>query len=271
MQTFNFEPQFNAQFPYAPNFHFTFPPESQNSFLNFNPFYTNNNEAAIPLQEMTPAKASSLQSTSKKIAKSSPLSPEKTPNGKARAARNLWKPHEDEMLLRLVAEHGPKWTLIGKMIGGRVCKQVRDRYLNNLRPNINSGPFTREEDEQLAFLYQQMGPKWRKIADSMPGRTESQVKNRFYMCLKDRLHHYKVSPLAVKKNDSASSQSTIDSEACPSEAISPDFNALNRKESLDFGFISYNRENTKQVEDDNESLDCHLNFGRGPSYRLEGL
>jgi len=143
-----------------------------------------------------------LQKTSKKITKKlkpSDLSPQEI---KSRATRNPWKPYEDQLLIELVQRVGPQWTLIGKLIGGRSCRQVRDRYLNKLRPNINHGPFTLEEDEELTALYYGLGAKWSMIGEKMKGRTESQVKNRFYMVLK-----YRISGKVVKE-ESVCSQST---------------------------------------------------------------
>jgi len=132
-------------------------------------------------------KESGLLKQSKKITKELSDTPAKVSNKKPRTRRSLWKPHEDEKLLKLVAKYGQKWTEIGRKIGGRSCKQVRDRYLNNLRPNINTKPFSKEEDDKLISLYQNLGTKWKKIADQMPGRTESQVKNRFHIFLKDTI------------------------------------------------------------------------------------
>jgi len=114
---------------------------------------------------------------------------------KRRAGKKLWNSVEDALALELIAEHGTKWSKIGKIIGGRTGKQVRDRYLNNLRPNIKNDAWTDEEDDILINLYYKMGSKWSKIANFMPGRTESQVKNRFYTYIKMRLP-----PLDVEKN-----------------------------------------------------------------------
>ena len=136
------------------------------------------------LSETEPEKTSPLLKTSKKISKSaSSESSNNSKSPKARASRNMWKPHEDELLLELYAKYGPKWTYIGNTIGGRTCKQVRDRYLNHIRPDISYAPFTPQEDQQLHVLHAQFGHKWKQIAEKMPGRSPAQVKNRFYLYL----------------------------------------------------------------------------------------
>jgi len=197
---------------------------------------------------------------SKKISKKDKSSPISAETPKARAVRNLWKSHEDELLVKLYAEHGPKWTLIGRLIGNRTCKQVRDRYLNNLRPNIKNEPFTQEEDEQLVALYYQFGTKWKQVASIMSGRTQSQVKNRFYLHLKDTLANFKINPFAVTKKDSACSASTVDTEY--------------GQEDAGFGFISYDKEERKPIMallEEQEEFDLQINLIRDSSYKLENL
>ena len=71
----------------------------------------------------------------------------------------------------------------------RTGKQIRDRYLNNLNPDIDDKEWTPEEDNMLLYLYYTWGKKWSKIATCLPGRSEGQVKNRFYWGLKRKMLH----------------------------------------------------------------------------------
>lgn len=98
--------------------------------------------------------------------------------------RNYWLNSEDEKLLRLIEEHGKKWTKISNFMNGRNGKQVRDRYMNYLKPNIKQKEWTREEDDLLSKLYDEFGNKWSKIALYLFGRTENQIKNRFHAALR---------------------------------------------------------------------------------------
>lgn len=70
---------------------------------------------------------------------------------------------------------------------GRTAKQIRDRYIHILRPNIKKGDWTPQEDQHILALYYQFGHKWSKIATLVEGRTEGQVKNRFYSHIKKKL------------------------------------------------------------------------------------
>lgn len=103
-----------------------------------------------------------------------------------RRRRDLWKPDEDAALLQHVATIGHKWSKIASLMNNRSGKQVRDRFLNVLEPQVRFDQWTTEEDEQLIMLYHEHGKKWCKIASQMPGRSEMLVKNRFYFRLRHR-------------------------------------------------------------------------------------
>jgi len=171
------------------------------------------------LTQDAPESPSSLVKTSKKITKTSRGSDaQSSKSRRPKSTKHLWTPLEDRQLLELRAEHGDKWTLIGNLIGGRSCKQVRDRYLNYLNPSVKLTPFTTQEDQELISLYNQLGRRWKLIADKMAGRSESQVKNRFYRHLAAVLENDK---LTVSKLDSICSNSTNGTEACSSGDASP--------------------------------------------------
>lgn len=106
---------------------------------------------------------------------------------KLKGKKRPWQPAEDAKVLELLANYGQSWALIAAALGNRTGKQVRDRYLNYLRPDIKDEDFDVQEDRLLLALYYQLGAKWSKIASHIPGRTECQVKNRFYAHIKKRL------------------------------------------------------------------------------------
>jgi hypothetical protein len=55
---------------------------------------------------------------------------------------------EDSELLKLVEQLGPKnWSQISPHMPNRTSKSCRLRWLNQLRPNVQTGGFTPEEDE----------------------------------------------------------------------------------------------------------------------------
>lgn len=69
-------------------------------------------------------------------------------------------------------------------LGRRLGKQCRERWFNHLDPDLNKGPFTAEEDEQILSMKFTVGSKWAAIATALEGRTDNMVKNRYNSTLK---------------------------------------------------------------------------------------
>ncbi|CAN1770603.1 Transcription factor MYB27 [Linum perenne] len=51
------------------------------------------------------------------------------------------------------------------------------RWLNYLRPNLKRCRITPEEEQIIIQLHTQWGNKWSRIARSLPGRTDNEIKN----------------------------------------------------------------------------------------------
>lgn len=108
-------------------------------------------------------------------------------SAKQQQQRVSWTPEEDRLLLELIRTHGPRnWSQIAEGLEGRVGKQCRERWRNHLDPGIRRDPFTPKEDELILKLVNDVGTRWSKIAERLPGRTENMVKNRYYCNLKQR-------------------------------------------------------------------------------------
>lgn len=145
-------------------------------------------DSTVFLDDSESESISTLQSGSKKITKTSPATQAKQASyKKSKRARNPWTPREDAKLMELMKKYGQSWAMISSQLEGRTGKQVRDRYLNKLRPNIKLGDWSVQEDELVVKLLKEVGNRWSLIANHLPGRTEGQVKNRFYSFIKKRL------------------------------------------------------------------------------------
>ena len=126
--------------------------------------------------------SSQLNDMSRKIIKTSiPM------RRRTKGKKYPWKTSEDEQLLELFKKYGSSWSKIGNIIGNRSGKQVRDRYRNYLRAGLNCDDFTQEEDDNVLSLCEKFGRRWSVITRYMPGRSEGQVKNRYYVYLKKTL------------------------------------------------------------------------------------
>jgi hypothetical protein len=102
--------------------------------------------------------------------------------------RGTWAKHEDEILIRTVARFGSKkWTEISKFVPSRTAKQCRERWFNRLDPSLKKEPFEPWEDNLIVERQRELGNRWARIAESLPGRNPDSVKNRWYITLEPML------------------------------------------------------------------------------------
>lgn len=118
--------------------------------------------------------------------------------------KGSWSKEEDNSILQLVNKLGKNWSLIAKLVPTRNGKQIRDRFINYLDPEINRKKFTEEEDQKIIKLYIEYGSKWSIISKHFKGRTGDMIKNRFYSCLRRKVHGYeknrKINKRSKKEN-----------------------------------------------------------------------
>lgn len=95
--------------------------------------------------------------------------------------RSTWTPDEDSKLLQLVTELGQgNWPNIAYHLPGRQPKQCRDRFVNKIDPNLRKGGWTSEEDKMIVAAHMRLGNRWHEMAKAIPGRSELQIKDRWY-------------------------------------------------------------------------------------------
>ncbi|KAH8909042.1 hypothetical protein CONLIGDRAFT_575101, partial [Coniochaeta ligniaria NRRL 30616] len=92
--------------------------------------------------------------------------------------RGPWSHREDGLLMRLVATQGAlNWVRISQQLGTRTPKQCRERYHQNLKPNLNHEPISQEEGLVIEQLVREIGKRWAEIARRLNNRSDNAVKN----------------------------------------------------------------------------------------------
>lgn len=93
--------------------------------------------------------------------------------------RQKFFPEEDQTLRRLVERHGTdRWDLIAGQMPGRNVRQCRERWKHYLSGKVGRIDWSPEEILLLKEKYNQLGPKWTKIASFFENKTDIQIKNK---------------------------------------------------------------------------------------------
>lgn len=107
--------------------------------------------------------------------------------------KRKFTPEEDRKLINLIARQGAKkWDRIALSMPGRTGRQCRDRFHNYLDPSLSNGPWTKEEDNLLEEKVNELGQHWNKIVNFFHGRSENNIKNRWYTYVSKQRHDLKM-------------------------------------------------------------------------------
>lgn len=105
--------------------------------------------------------------------------------------KRKFTPEEDLLITEEVKKLGSTdWTKLAEKIPGRNGRQIRERWVNYLSPDVNRGPWTLEEDASLEEYVRTIGKKWSQIASHFPNRTDVMLKNHYILLQRRRTRSY---------------------------------------------------------------------------------
>lgn len=121
-------------------------------------------------------------------------------SSRVRKTRKAFSQKEDEMLKKIVEEIGDSdWNEVAKLLPGRNARQCRDRWRGYIRPDLISSAWTAEEEYILMQKVAEVGPKWIYISQSLPGRSEAMIKNK-WKSINEARSNFGVAGLAPQLN-----------------------------------------------------------------------
>mmetsp|Transcript_40401 Transcript_40401/g.89733 ORF Transcript_40401/g.89733 Transcript_40401/m.89733 type:complete len:648 (+) Transcript_40401:247-2190(+) len=122
-------------------------------------------------------------------ASSSPLSGRRPEGGLHKKPSKKWTEDEQHRLVAAINNMGREhinWAEVAKAVPGRTGKQCREKWKNDLRPDISKDPWTSREEYILARLHSDVGNQWAEIAKFLPGRSENSIKNHWNATLRSK-------------------------------------------------------------------------------------
>ncbi|AEE76046.1 Myb domain [Arabidopsis thaliana x Arabidopsis arenosa] len=103
-----------------------------------------------------------------------------------------WTAEEDDQLRTAVELFGEKdWQSVANVLKGRTGTQCSNRWKKSLRPT-RKGTWSLEEDKRVKVAVTLFGSQnWHKISQFVPGRTQTQCRERWLNCLDPKVNRGK--------------------------------------------------------------------------------
>ncbi|KAK1375216.1 transcription repressor MYB6-like [Heracleum sosnowskyi] len=179
-----------------------------------------------------------------------------------------WTREEDMQLVNHISKYGIwNWSQMPKHAGlSRTGKSCRLRWMNYLDPQVKRGNYSQVED-QIIINMRHNGAGWSLIAESLPGRTDNEIKNRWHSRLSKRLANGTVQKMEPYREQIISETDTMMNCDYLNDNVFPE--APNLEEAYEeYPLSSYmlgaSRNNTVPPTCGSTSADPHIRFWREP-------
>jgi hypothetical protein len=136
------------------------------------------------------------------------------------AARHPFTPEEDAFLYQMMTSRQcSSWDELANQMSGRTARQCRDRWMNYLSPTVRTGPWIPAEDELLVAKINELGRTWSALVPFFSGRSESDIKNRWYSHLRYRTVQAAGNALMLLQESEQNRRKRNRKPACPKQAV----------------------------------------------------
>ncbi|KAK3032251.1 hypothetical protein RJ639_037425 [Escallonia herrerae] len=137
--------------------------------------------------------------------------------------KGAWSKEEDDKLKAYIQRYGNwNWRQLPKFAGLSRCgKSCRLRWMNYLRPGLKHGSYSKQEEDLILKLYDELGTKWSAMAEKLPGRTDNEIKNYWHTYLKKRAKSSTKQTPVVRQPDEISAENVVSDS--PVEQTSKDY------------------------------------------------
>ncbi|XP_006816232.1 uncharacterized protein LOC102801483 [Saccoglossus kowalevskii] len=100
-------------------------------------------------------------------------------------------PEEDKLIVEIIEKlrvgNMIPFTKVAYFLEGQSSRKILTRWHNKLNPDLKRGRFTELEDQLLIAGVNQQGQNWVNISKTIPGRTPTQVRDRWINCINPEL------------------------------------------------------------------------------------
>lgn len=125
----------------------------------------------------------------------------------------------------------------------RTGKQCRERYINQLDPDVKKTAWTAEENNTILSLFPKFGTRWSQYLPYLPGRSDNAVKNRYHVIRKNNFEDCSSSRAILAYKRSLSDHISLDSDT---------------NTSKDGSSVETNRSNLRKLLNARDELDREI-------------